>query len=320
MRIAAVFVAALFGVIAQSSLAQKYPTKVVRIVVPFAAGGGVDATARAVGQKLSEEFGQPVVIENRVGAGGTIGTNYVAKSSPDGYTLLVTSFAAVSVAPLLYTKLPYSPTRDLAPISMLVTMPFILVTHPSVPAKNAKDIIALAKGSPGKLIMASGGLGAGQHLAGELFNHLAGIKMLHVPYKGTAPAVTDTIAGHAHLTFSDPSVLPQIQAGKLKALGVSGTKRYEALPKVPLISESGLPGYSAINWYPMMAPAGTPDQITALLNAQVQKALKDPSVGKSMAAQGLLPSGDSREKLAAFIQEDIKRWEPVIKTTGLKLD
>lgn len=320
MKLSALIVTALMAAIAQPTLAQKYPAKAVRIVVPFPAGGGVDATARTVGQKLTELLGQPVVIENRGGAGGTIGTGYVAKSAPDGYTLLITSFASISVAPLLYKKLPYVPTRDLVPVSMLVTMPFILVVHPSVPAKNARELIALAKANPGKLNMASGGLGAGQHLAGELFNFLAGSKMLHIAYKGTAPAVVDTIGGHADLTFSDPTVMPLLQSGKLKAIGVSGTKRYEPLPAVPLISESGLPGYNAINWYPMMAPDGTPNEITAFLNAEVQKVLKDLVVHRSLMAQGLIPSGDSREKLAEFIQQDIKRWEPVIKALGLTLD
>lgn len=320
MRVTAIIVALFSCALGQSVFAQDYPNRTIRIVVPFPAGGGVDATARAIAQKFSEQFGQPVIVDNRSGAGGTVGTDHVAKSPSDGYTLLVTSFASISVAPLLYERLPYVPTRDLAPVSMLVTMPFILVTHPSLPVKTVKDLIALAKSSPGKLVMASGGQGTGQHLAGELFNHLAGTKMLHVPYKGTAPAVVDTIGGHAQLTFSDPSVLPHILAGKLKALGVSGNQRYGALPDVPLIIESGLLGYTAINWYPMMAPGKTPTSITALLNSSVQKAMTDPTVQKTLATQGLMPAADSREALTAFIQQDIKRWEPVIKATGLKLN
>lgn len=320
MRVTAIIAALFSCALGQSVFAQDYPNRTIRIVVPFPAGGGVDATARAIAQKFSEQFGQPVIVDNRSGAGGTVGTDHVAKSPSDGYTLLVTSFASISVAPLLYERLPYVPTRDLAPVSMLVTMPFILVTHPSLPVKTVKDLIALAKSSPGKLIMASGGQGTGQHLAGELFNHLAGTKMLHVPYKGTAPAVADTIGGHSQLTFSDPSVLPHILAGKLKALGISGNQRYGALPDVPLIIESGLLGYTAINWYPMMAPGKTPTSITALLNSSVQKAMADPTVQKTLATQGLMPAADSREALTAFIQQDIKRWEPVIKATGLKLN
>ncbi len=300
--------------------AQSYPVRPLRIVVPFPAGGGVDATARTVGQKLAEQLGQPVVIDNRAGAAGTIGADHVAKSAPDGYTFLVAGPGAISVATLVFTKLPYLPSRDLAPVSTLVTMPYILVAHPSVPAKNARELIALAKANPGRLNMASGGAGTGQHLAGELFNMMAGIRMVHIPYKGTAPAIADIMGGHADLTFSDPSVLPQVKSGKLKAIGVSGTKRYAPLPDAPVIAETGLPGYDAINWYPMMAPAATPKEIIARMNAEVQKALNDPGVRERLMTQGLIPSGNTPEQLAAFIREDTQRWEPVVKLTGVKLD
>jgi tripartite-type tricarboxylate transporter receptor subunit TctC len=300
--------------------AQSYPSKPVRIVVPFPAGGGVDATARTVGQKLAELLGQPVLVDNRAGAAGTIGADHVAKSAPDGYTLLVAGPGAISVATLVFSKLPYVPVRDLAPVSTLVTMPYIVVTHPSLPVRNAKELIALAKANPGKLNMASGGAGTGQHLAGELFNMMAGIKMLHIPYKGTAPALTDIMGGHADLTFSDPSVLPQVKSAKLKAIGVSGTQRYEPLADVPLIAQSGLPGYDAVNWYPMMAPAQTPREIITRINSEVLKALKDASVRERLMEQGLIPSGNSPEALAAFIREDTRRWEPVVKAIGVKLD
>ena len=204
-----------------TSSGQAYPVKSIRIVVPFPAGGGVDATARVVGQKLSQQLGQTVTIDNRAGAAGTIGADHVAKSAPDGYTLLVAGPGAISVATLVFSRLPYLPARDLAPVSMLVTMPYILVTHPSIPAKNAQELIALARANPGKLNMASGGAGTGQHLAGELFKLMFKINMLHIPYKGTAPAIADIMGGHADLTFSDLSVLPQLAAGKLKAIGVS---------------------------------------------------------------------------------------------------
>jgi tripartite-type tricarboxylate transporter receptor subunit TctC len=305
---------------AMNAPAQTYPGKIVRIVVPFPAGGGVDATARTVGQKLAEQLGQPVVIENRPGAAGTIGADYVAKSPPDGSTFLVAGPGSISVATLVFSKLPYVPTRDLAPVSMLVTMPYILVTHPSVPARNARELIVLAKSRPGELRMASGGAGTGQHLAGELFNMMAGIKMLHIPYKGTAPAIADVMGGHADLTFSDPSVLPQVKSGKLKAIGVSGTVPYEPLPQVSVIAQSGLPKFDAINWYPMMAPGGTPNEIIARMNSEVLKALKDPGVRERLMNQGLIPAGDSPNELAAFIREDTKRWTPVIQATGVKLD
>ena len=300
--------------------AQTYPNKPVRIVVPFPAGGGVDLTARTVGQKLTEYLGQQVVIDNRAGAAGTIGAEHVAKSAPDGYTLLVAGPGSVAVAPLLFPKLGYNPLKDLAPITMLVTMPYIIVAHPSVPAKNAAELIALAKANPGKLNMASGGAGTGQHLAGELFNVLAGIRMIHIPYKGTAPAIADIMGGHADLTFSDPSVLPQLQSGRLKSLGVSGTKRYPPLPNVPTVNESGLPGFDALNWYPMMAPAGTPKDLIARLNTEAIKALNAPDVREKLLAQGLIPTPMSPEQLGQFIREDYDRWAKVIKAANVKLD
>jgi tripartite-type tricarboxylate transporter receptor subunit TctC len=311
--------ACVLAMIAGAS-AQTLATKTVRIVVPFPAGGGVDATARTVGQKLAEQLGQPVVIDNRPGAAGTIGADHVAKAAPDGSTFLVAGPGSISVATLVFSKLPYVPTRDLAPVSMLVTMPYILVTHPSVPARNARELIALARSRPGELKMASGGAGTGQHLAGELFNMIAGIRMLHIPYKGTAPAIADVMGGHADLTFSDPSVLPQVKSAKLKAIGVSGTDRYDPLPQVPVIAQSGLPRFDAINWYPMMAPGGTPNEIIARMNSEVLKALKDPVVRERLMSQGLIPSGNSPAELAAFIREDTKRWTPVVQATGVRLD
>ena len=300
--------------------AQSYPAKALRIVVPFPAGGGVDTTARIVGQKLAQQISQTVTIDNRPGAAGTIGADHVAKSAPDGYTLLVAGPGSISVATLVFSRLPYLPSRDLTPVSMTVTMPYILVTHPSLPVRNARELIALARANPGKLNMASGGAGTGQHLAGEQFKLMSKINMLHIPYKGTAPVIADLMGGHADLTFSDPSVLPQLATGKLKAIGVSGKVRYEPLPAVPVIADSGLPGYDAINWYPMMAPAATPKDVIAKLNAEVIKALNDSSVRERLMAQGLIPSGGSPEQLGAFIREDTERWWPVIAATGVRLD
>jgi tripartite-type tricarboxylate transporter receptor subunit TctC len=314
------FLATLVTAYALAAGAQNYPTKPVRIVVPFPAGGGVDLTARTVGQKLTDYLGQQVVIDNRAGAAGTIGAEHVAKSAPDGYTLLVAGPGSVAVAPLLFPKLGYNPLKDLAPITMLVTMPYIIVAHPSVPAKNAAELITLAKANPGKLNMASGGAGTGQHLAGEFFNVLAGIKMIHIPYKGTAPAIADIMGGHADLTFSDPSVLPQLQAGRLKVLGVSGTKRYPPLPNVPTVNESGLPGFDALNWYPLMAPAGTPRDLVMKLNTEALKALNSPDVRDKLMAQGLIPAPMSPEQLGQFIREDYERWARVIKAANVKLD
>ncbi len=321
MRASAKFYATVFlTACTLNAGAQTWPAKAVRIVVPFPAGGGVDATARIVGQKLAQQFNQTVTIDNRPGAAGTIGADHVAKSAPDGYTLLVAGPGAISVATLVFSRLPYLPARDLAPVSMLVTMPYILVTHPSIPAKNAKELIALARANPGKLNMASGGAGTGQHLAGEQFKLMSKINMLHIPYKGTAPAIADIMGGHADLTFSDPSVLPQLTGGKLKAIGVSGKVRYEPLPAVPVIADSGLPGYDAINWYPLMAPAATPREVITRLNGEVLKALGDTNVRERLVGQGLIPSGGTPEQLAQFIRDDTRRWEPVIAATGVKLD
>ena len=309
----------LMGISLQAG-AQPFPAKALRIVVPFPAGGGVDTTARIVGQKLAHQFSQTVTIDNRPGAAGAIGADHVAKSAPDGYTVLVAGPGSISVATLVFSRLPYLPSRDLTPVSMLVTMPYILVTHPSLPVRTARELIALARANPGKLNMASGGAGTGQHLAGEQFKLMSKINMLHIPYKGTAPAIADLMGGHADLTFSDPSVLPQLATGKLKAIGVSGKVRYEPLPAVPVIADSGLPGYDAINWYPMMAPAATPKDVIAKLNAEVIKALNDSSVRERLMAQGLIPSGGSPEQLGAFIREDTERWRPVIAATGVRLD
>lgn len=305
---------------AVSAGAQTYPAKPVRIVVPFPAGGGVDLTARTVGQKLTDYLGQQVVVDNRAGAAGTIGAEHVAKSAPDGYTLLVAGPGSVAVAPLLFPKLGYNPLKDLAPVTMLVTMPYIIVAHPSVPAKNAGELIKLAKANPGKLNMASGGAGTGQHLAGELFNVMAGIRMIHIPYKGTAPAIADIMGGHADLTFSDPSVLPQLHAGRLNVIGVTSKKRYPPLPNVPTVDESGLPGFDALNWYPLMAPAGTPRDLIARLNAEAIKALNAADVREKLMAQGLIPTPMTPEELGQFIRDDYERWARVVKAANVKLN
>ena len=300
--------------------AQSYPVKPLRLVVPYPPGGGVDATARTVGQKLSELIGQPVIVDNRGGAAGTIGADHVAKSAPDGYTLLVGGRGPISAASLMYPNLPYVPARDLTAVSNLVLWPYILVAHPSLPARNARELIALAKSRPGELNMASGGAGSGQHISGELFNMMAGTRMTHVPYKGTGPAITDIVGGHADLGFLDPAVLPQINAGRLKALGVSSDTRYEPLPLVPPISESGLPGYVSITWYGLMAPAATPKNIIAHLNAEVARTLAQSDVKSKLLAQGLIAAPSTPEQLTARIRADTELLEKLVKKTGMQLN
>jgi tripartite-type tricarboxylate transporter receptor subunit TctC len=299
---------------------QPFPSKALRLVVPYPPGGGVDATARTVGQALAELVGQPVIVDNRPGAAGTVGADHVAKSTPDGYTLLVGGRGPISAAPLMNRNLPYVPSRDLSAVSNLVIWPYILVAHPSLPARNAKELIALAKARPGELNMASGGAGSGQHISGELFNIAAGTRMTHVPYKGTGPAIIDLMGGHADVGFLDPAVIPQIKSGRLKALGVSSGTRFEPLPGVPPISESGLPGFVSITWYGLMAPSGTPKNVIARLNAEIGRTLAQPAVKEKLLAQGLIAAPSTPEELTARIRADFELLEKLVRTTGIQLN
>jgi tripartite-type tricarboxylate transporter receptor subunit TctC len=299
--------------------AQAFPSKPLRLVVPYPPGGGVDATARTIGQALSTVIGQTVIIDNRAGAAGTIGADYVAKSAPDGYTLLVGGRGPTSAAPLMNRNLPYSPLRDLTGVSNLVMWPYILVAHPSIPARNAKDLIALAKANPGKLNMASGGAGSGQHITGELFNLAAGTRMTHVPYKGTGPAINDLMGGHADVGFLDPAVVAQVKSGRLKALGVTSGMRYEPLPDVAPISDS-LPGFVSVTWYGLMAPAATPKAVIAQLNVDIAKALAPDDVKQKLLAQGLIAAPSTPEQLTTRIREDHEMLQKLVKTTGIQLN
>ena len=302
------------------SAAQTYPAKPLRIVVPYPAGGGVDITGRAIAQKLAEALGQSVIVDNRPGATGTVGTDYVAKAAPDGYTLLVAGRGPIAAAHLMNPPPPYVSARDLAPISNLVSWPYILVAHPSVPARNAQELIAIAKAKPGVLNMVSGGAGSGQHIAGELFNMLAGTRMTHVPYKGTAPAITDLMGGHADLGFLDPAVLPQILSGRLKALGVSGDTVYPPLPAVPPISQTGLPAFVTLTWYGLFTSAGTPREIINRLNAETVRALAQPDVKAKLLTQGLIATSSTPEHLATDIRADNERLTKLVKATGIQLN
>ena len=302
------------------AFAQSYPAKTIRIVVPYPAGGGVDIAGRAIAQQLAAALGVSVIVDNRPGAGGTIGTDHVAKSAPDGYTLLVSGRGPLAAAPLTNPNLPYVTVRDIASVSNLVTAPYLLSAHPSVPAANARELIALAKAQPGRLNVVSGGAGGGQHIAAEEFNLLAHTRMTHVAYKGTAPAITDLIGGHADLGFLDAAALPQILSGRLKALGVSGTTRYEPLPNVPTIAESGLPGFVSITWYALLAPAGTPRETIARLNAETVRALAQPDMKAKLLTQGLIATSSTPEKLAADIKADQERLAKLVKATGIQLN
>jgi tripartite-type tricarboxylate transporter receptor subunit TctC len=308
-----------FLTVAGAALAQTYPVKPIRYVVPFAPGGGVDTLAREVGAKLNAEWGVPVIVENRPGAGGNIGTEFVAKAAPDGYTVLMTTNSHAYNASL-YANAPYDPLKDFAPLTLVATSPFLLVVHPSLPARNVKELIALAKAKPGALTYSSGGAGGGSHLAGELFSTLAGIKMVHVPYKGIAPAIADLLGGHVSLSFSVvPPAIPHVKTGKLRALAVSTSTRSALLPDLPTIAEAGLKGYEAMSWYATLAPAGTPQAIVNRLNSEIIKILQAPDVRSKLAGLGLEVRTTSPEELAAFMSADWKAWDKIIRALGIRL-
>jgi tripartite-type tricarboxylate transporter receptor subunit TctC len=316
-------VALLFSTLlaATSALAQTYPSKPIRIIVPFAPGGNVDITARTVAPELSILLGQPVLVENKPGAGGTIGANEVAKSAPDGYTLLMGSNSTISVAPALYPNNPYNPVRDFAPISNLAQVPFVLVVHPGVPANNVKELIALAQGKAGQLSMASAGTGSSNHLVGELFQAQTGVRLNHIPYKGSGQALNDLLAGQVSVMFDQlTSASANIKAGKLRALAVSSTARSAALPDVPTFAEAGVAHFDFTNVTGLLAPAGTPPDIIAKLHAAAVKAVNSNAVRERFAAMGVIGVGDQPEQFAWFIREDFARWSKVVKDGNIKVD
>ena len=303
-----------------SAAAQTYPVKPIRLVVPFAPGGPVDTLARAMTPKLSEALGQQIIIDNRAGAGSTIGTDVVAKAPPDGYTLLITS-SSIAINPSIYPKMPFDATRDLAPISQLSTSSLIVVVHPSIPARSIKELIALAKARKGELVYASSGTGSAPHLSVALFNSMTGTKMVHVPHKGAAPATLDLLAGNVALMFNNLiSAVPNVQAGKLRALAVTGASRTPALPDLPTIAEAGVPGYEASTWYAMFAPAATPGPILERLHRDVAATMKSPEVRKTLSAVGIDPVGGTPAELARYLRSELVKWAKVAKASGAKAD
>jgi tripartite-type tricarboxylate transporter receptor subunit TctC len=315
------------GVAAAASLlasvaapAQTYPTKPVRFIVPFAPGGNTDLQGRLIAQKLTAAFSQQVVVDNRGGAGGTLGVDLAAKAPPDGYTIVIASFGNILVAPALYRNLPYDPVRDLAPVVLVSTPPGILVVNPGLPVKNVKELIAYARSNTGRLNYGSAGNGVWNHLFAELFKSMAKIDMTHVPYKGTGPAVTDVIGGQIQLSFSPfPTALPHIKSGRLRALGVTDAKRSPVVPELPTIAESGLPGYSAASWFAVLAPAGTPKPIVAKLNGEINRIFTEPDVRSAFAADGSEPVGGTPEALAKSIREGIAKWGKLVRDLGVQL-
>lgn len=319
---ALIFIAALSaGLFFQSVQAQTYPDRPIRLVIPFPPGGGSDITGRTIAQKLGEALGQQVVADNRGGAGGNVGTDIVAKAVPDGYTICMALSGPFSINGSLLGKLPFDPLKDFALITLAGATPNLLVAHPSLAAHTVKELIALAKASPGKINFASSGLGTPAQLAGELFNTMAGVKLVHVPYKGASPALTDLLAGQVQLMFSTmPPSLPQVKAGKLKAIAVTSAKRSVTTPELPTIAEAGLPGFEAITWYGMAAPAGTPPAIVKKLNAEVVKLLHLPDVKERLLATGTEASGTTPEEFATYIKSETVKWAKVIKASGARAD
>jgi tripartite-type tricarboxylate transporter receptor subunit TctC len=300
--------------------AQSYPSKPVRIIVNFPAGGIADLYARIIGAKVQESWGQPVVIENRTGAGGNIGAEAVAKSAPDGYTLNMSAIGPHAVNVSLFSKMPYDPVKDFAPIALVLEAEGLLVVHPSVPANNVPELIAYARSNPGKLTFASAGMGTASHLAGELFKTMAKVEMTHVPYKGNVPAITDLLAGQTSLLFATmPTVLPHAKAGKLRALATIGAGRSAAAPELPTIGES-LKGFEVNNWIGLFAPAGTPPEIVKRWNGEVMRVMQSPEIQARLPNEGARFSHNTPEQFAAFVKGEIAKWAPVVKASGARVD
>ena len=315
------FLGVLLALVAALACAQTYPTKPIRLVVPFPPGGATDILARDVAQKLTEAWGQSVIVDNRPGAGGNIGSELVAKSSPDGYTLEMGTVGTHAINASLYAKMPYDHVRDFTPVILVAGVPNVLVVNPALPANSVAELIAYAKANPGKLNFASSGNGTSIHLSGELFKVMAGVQITHIPYKGSTPALQDLLGGQVQMMFDNlPPSLPQIKAGKLRALGVTTLTRAPALPDVPTLSESGLPGFEASSWFGILAPAGTPAPIVAKLNAEIAKWLATPEAKEKLAKQGANAAGGTPDDFAKHIAAETAKWAKVVKDSGAKID
>ena len=314
-------VACLLALIASPAFAQGYPGKPIRLIVPWPPTGTVDILARTLGQKLSENMAQSVLVENRAGANGMIGSDSAAKAPPDGYTLLVENITGHAINATLQAKMPFDSLRDFAHVSLLASVPDGVVSLPSLPAKNIQELIALAKAQPGKLTYASFGVGSSAHLAGELFKIMAGVDLLHVPYKGGQPAIADLLAGQVSIYIPVlPSVVQLTRAGRLRLLAVTGAKRSSAMPEVPTVAESGLPGFEASNWFGLMAPAGTPADIVNRLNAETAKALQAPEVREKLAALGFEIQTSTPQEFYALLRSETEKWAKVAKASGARAE
>jgi tripartite-type tricarboxylate transporter receptor subunit TctC len=316
-RTAAV-VAALFALGAQ---AQQWPSKPVKLVVPFTAGGSTDTVARIISEKLTPRIGQPVLVENKAGAGGAIGSDFVAKSAPDGYTYLVGTSSTMAIAPWVYTKLPYNPTRDFAPVTLLGIADIIVVVNASVPIRTTKQLLDYARANPGKLTFASGGNGSISHLLGEYFKSMAKVDMLHVPYKGDAQMVIDLLGGQVHMAFGTAvAFLPHIKSGKVAAVAVTNPKRSTTLTDLPTLSESGVPGYEAVQWFGIAAPTGTPQEVVNRMHAEIKAILEMPDVRKRFTDLGFDVVGSTPAEFTQFLRDENAKWKKVAEIAGTKLD
>ena len=316
-----VFAACVLATAMQHVDAQNYPNKPIKLIVTFAAGGGADFMGRLIGQKLAEMMGQAVIVDNRAGAGGAIGNEAVAKAAPDGYTLLLGAAGPLVISPALYAKMNYDVLKDLAPITLLAHVPFALCAHPSVPANNVKELISLAKRRPGKLNFGSSGTAGAPHLAGELFKASAGVDLVHVPYKGLAPAITDLIGGQLDLIFADVNLVKQhVDGNRLRGLAVTGATRSAIMPQLPTVSEAALPGYQAGTWYGVLAPSGVPREVIAKLNVEISRILASSEIRERLATQGAEPAGNTPEQFAAMIKAELNKWAKVVEAANIKLD
>lgn len=311
----------IFAVAATGAAAQSYPAKTVRMIVPFPPGAGVDIVSRAVSGRLAEALGQQLIIDNRAGAGGILGAELAAKAPPDGYTIFMATAGILTVIPHMQAKLPYSVERDFAPVSLVASVPSVLVVHPSMPVKSVKELIALAKAKPGQINYASTGNGTLPHLAAEFFKQQAKVNMVHIAYKGSAPATTDLLGGNVQVFFGNMlSVIEQVRSGRLRALAVTSQQRQAVANEIPTMIESGFPGFEAGTWFGLMAPAATPRDVLARLHGDVAKAVRQPDVQKQLAGQGATTIGNTPEQFAAYIKSESAKWAKVLAASGVKAD
>ena len=321
MRLFAAVGAALMACCSCAVFAQAYPVKPIRFIVPFAPGGSTDIVARVLAQKMSESMGQQVLVDNRPGAGGAIGAEIVAKSPPDGYTMITAVTGIMAINQFLYRSLPYNPEKDFAPVTQVGSLPLILVVHPSIPAKTVKELIAFAKARPGQLNYGSSGVGSATHMTTELFKTMAGVDIVHIPYKGSGQVMGDIIGGQLALIFDQiVSSLPHVNAGKLRALAITSAKRFPTLPQLPTVAESGVPGYESISWAGVAVPAGTPKEIVARLNSEIVKIVRAPDIRERFLRDGIEPVGSTPEQFDAHIKSERAKWAKVVKDSGARAD